>query len=167
MYDKRSRRIDNRIVSITQPYVRPIVRGKARADVEFGAKVAVSLVDGYVMMEELSWDAFHEGNTLQQSVEAYHQRHGCYPEAVIADKIYRTRENRRYCKERNIRLSGPRLGRPPKHESAAEKQQAKQEASERNEIEGKRGEGKRPYGLGLIQARLQQTSETVIALQFL
>ena len=46
-------RPDDRIVSLSQPHVRPIVRGKARASVEFGAKVAVSLVDGYAMMEEL------------------------------------------------------------------------------------------------------------------
>lgn len=38
---------------------------------------------------------------------------------------------------------------------------------ERNAVEGKFGEGKRTYGLGLTRARLRQTSETVIALQFL
>lgn len=167
MYVNRSHRIDDRIVSIAQPHVRPIVRGKAKANVEFGAKVAVSLVGGYAMMEELKWDAFNEAGTLQQSVESYYQRHGCYPEAILADKIYRNRENLRYCKERNIRLSGPRLGRPPKHEQPAQKQQARQDASERNAIEGKFGEGKRRYGLGRIQARLQHTSESVIALQFL
>ncbi|GER74844.1 hypothetical protein BpPP18_29110 [Weizmannia acidilactici] len=44
---------------------------------------------------------------------------------------------------------------------------ANQDASERNAVEGKFGEGKRKYGLDLIRARLQETSETVIALQFL
>lgn len=115
-------------MSITQPHVRPIVRGKARANVEFGAKVAVSLVDGYVMMEELRWDAYNEAGTLQQSVEAYRKRYGCYPEAILADKIYRNRENLQYCKERNIRLSGPSLGRPSKHEPVTQKQLAKQDA---------------------------------------
>lgn len=167
MYATRSHRIDDRIVSITQPHIRPIVRGKAKANVEFGAKVSVSLVDGYAFMEELQWDNYNEANTLQQSIEAYRKRYGCYPEAILADKIYRNRENHRYCRERNIRLSGPKLGRPPKHELTEQKQLAQQDASERNAIEGKFGEGKRSYGLGLIQARLQQTSETVIALQFL
>ncbi|MCF6094013.1 IS5 family transposase [Microaerobacter geothermalis] len=167
MYMNRSHRIEDRIVSISQPHVRPIVRGKAKANVEFGAKIAVSLVDGYAFMEKLDWNNYNEANTLQQSVEAYRKRHGCYPEAVLADKIYRNRENLRYCKERNIRLSGPKLGRPPKQEQAEQKQLAQRDASERNAIESKFGEGKRRYGLGLIQARLQQTSETVIALQFL
>lgn len=167
MYTSGTHRTDDRIVSLSQPHVRPIVRGKARASVEFGAKVAVSLVDGYAMMEELKWDAYNEASTLQQSVEAYYQRYGCYPEVVLADKIYRNRENLRYCKERNIRLSGPKLGRPSKEEQADHKRLIRQEAAERNAIEGKFGEGKRSYGLGLIQACLQETSESVIALQFL
>ena len=38
MFDERKNRVDNRIVSIHQPHVRPIVRGKAKAKTEFGAK---------------------------------------------------------------------------------------------------------------------------------
>ncbi|GMA60037.1 IS5 family transposase [Alicyclobacillus fastidiosus] len=167
MYRTRSHRVDDRIVSIAQPDVRPIVRGKAKANVEFGSKVAISVVDGYAMMEKTSWDSFNEGTTLIESVERYVERFGCYPEAVLADKIYRTRENLRYCKEHGIRLSGPKLGRPPKHVEPGEKQQEREDVGERNAVEGKFGEAKRNYGLGLIRARLRQTSETVIALQLL
>jgi len=42
MYRERKHSIDNRIVSMSQPHVRPIVRGKTSVDVEFGAKVSVS-----------------------------------------------------------------------------------------------------------------------------
>ncbi|MCL6444896.1 MAG: transposase, partial [Alicyclobacillus sp.] len=166
MYRKRTRRIEDRIVSISQPHVRPIVRGKARANVEFGAKVAVSLVNGYVRLERLDWNNFHEGLTLQAAVEAYREKYGCYPETVLADKAYRTRENLRYCKERGIRLSGPALGRPSRSLAAEQKRIEQQDAAERNAIEGKIGEGKRLYGLGLIRARLRETSETVIALEY-
>jgi hypothetical protein len=93
MYTHRTHKIDDRIVSISQPHVRPVVRGKATADVEFGAKVAISIVDGYAYVETLSWDAFNEGITLTESVERYHKRYGHYPEAVQADKIYRNRDN--------------------------------------------------------------------------
>lgn len=110
MYKNKTHKIEDRIVSISQPHVRPIVRGKTNTEVEFGAKVAISVVDGYAFMEELSWDNFNEGTTLIKSIENYHQRFGCYPEAVLADKIYRNRDNLRYCKEHGIRLSGPRLG---------------------------------------------------------
>src|SRR5699024_5258081 len=169
MFEEKRPSIADRIVSISQPHVRPIVRGKANARVEFGAKVSVSLVDGYAFLDVLSWDAYHEGNRLQESVEKYQKRYGYYPEAILADTIYRTRENRAYCKGLGIRLSGPKLGRPSKDEqiNKAQKQIEKQDASERNAIEGKFGEGKRRYGLGLIQACLRQTSETVISLNFL
>lgn len=97
----------------------------------------------------------------------YKERFGYYPEAVLADTIYRTRENRKFCKELGIRLSGPKLGRPAKdqHVLLEQKKVEKQDHGERNAIEGKLGEGKRVYGLGLIKARLQVTSETTIALQ--
>ncbi len=166
MYNKRTHSVEDRIVSLSQPHVRPIVRGKVNASVEFGAKIAISLVDGYVRMEKLSWDNFNESTTLNAAVEAYVQRYGCYPEAILADQIYRNRENLRFCKQYGIRLSGPSLGHPKKGEEQ-DRNQARQDASARNAIEGKFGEGKRSYGLGRIRARLRETSETVIALQLL
>lgn len=167
MYGQRTHRVDDRIVSISQPHVRPIVRGKAKAPVEFGAKIAVSMVDGDARVEQLQWDNFNEGLTLQEAVEAYRERYGFYPEAVLADKLYRTRDNLQYCQGLGIRLSGPKLGRPAKGEQTTHKRIERQDAAERNAIEGKFGEGKRKYGLGLIRARLQQTSASVIMLQIL
>lgn len=43
MYDNRVHSVEHRIVSITQPWLRPIVRGKVKAPVEFGAKFDLSL----------------------------------------------------------------------------------------------------------------------------
>jgi hypothetical protein len=126
MYQKRIHTIDDRIVSLHMPFVRPIVRGKAKADVEFGAKLAISIKDGFSYMESLSFDAFNEGTTLIQSVENYRKKFGCYPEAVMADKIYRTRDNLQYCKKHHIRLSGPPLGRP-KNDAETLKEQRKLE----------------------------------------
>lgn len=111
-------------------------------------------------MEKLSWDNFNESSTLTSAVEAYVERYGCYPEAILADQIYRNRENLRYCKQHGIRLSGPSLGRPKK-EDECDRNQTRRDASARNAIEGKFGEGKRSYGLGRIRARLRETSETV------
>jgi len=54
MYNEHTHSIDNRIVNIYQPYVRPIVRGKDRAQVEFGAKLGVSIKNGYAMINTLS-----------------------------------------------------------------------------------------------------------------
>ena len=93
-------------------------------------------------------------------------RFGYYPEAIIADTIYRNRDNLRYCKEKGIRLSGPQLGRPPLQIDKTKLKLAKQNLRMRNGVEGVLGVGKRRYGLSCIMARLQETSETVIALQF-
>lgn len=167
MYRNRKHRVENRIVSISQPYIRPIVRGKAKANTEFGAKVALRITDGYSFIEKLSWNNFNEGNTLIETVEEHKRKHGSYPEAIMADKLYRTRENFQYCKVHGIRLSGPKLGRPSKIEDKEQKRLEQQDAKKRNAVEGKFGEGKRRYGLDRIMAKLQNTSETVIALQFL
>ena len=173
MYKHRSRRIDDRIVSISQPHVRPIKRGKAGSDTEFGAKVSISLVDGVSFVDRISWDNFNEGIDLIGQIEAYRNRFGCYPESVHADKIYRNRENRGYCKKHQIRLSGPKLGRPPKVTEAnacllkAAKQQARQDEMDRNAVEGKFGQGKRRYSLNRIMTKLAQTSETAIMVSFL
>jgi hypothetical protein len=77
MVQTNTRRCDDRIVSISQPYVRPIVRGKQNKPVEFGAKLSVSLDgDGFARVDHLRWDAFHEGLDLKSQVEAYRERMG-------------------------------------------------------------------------------------------
>jgi transposase, IS5 family len=167
MYAKKIHQISDRIVSISQPHVRPIVRGKAKAKTEFGAKVAVSMVDGYIFIDELSWDSFNESVNLKQSVEDYKKRYGYYPEAVLADQIYRNRDNRRFCKTHGIRLSGPPLGRPALEAERENRKLELQDMKDRNAVEGGFGVGKRKFGLDRIMARLKETAESVIALQFI
>lgn len=157
MYEQKIHSVDHRIVSIHQPHVRPIVRGKATADVEFGAKIQVSLMNGYAFLEELSWEAFNEGARLMKAIEQYKTRLGYYPQQVAADKIYCNRENRRRLKELGIELRAKPLGRP----SAVKTEHVS--PGERNPIEGKFGQAKTAYGMNLIKARLKSTSESWIA----
>ena len=60
--------IPNRIVSVSKPYVRPIVRGKKTKTVEFGAKCNNILIDGISFIEKLSFNAFNEGTRLKHCV---------------------------------------------------------------------------------------------------
>ncbi|MDR3141251.1 MAG: transposase [Tannerellaceae bacterium] len=150
--------MDDRIVSIHQPHVGPIVRGKSKADVEFGAKIHLSLVDGISFLDELSWDAFNEGGHLEAYIEQYRRRFGFYPAEVLADKIYCTRENRRLLKEKGIRLKAKPLGRP-----LAWAVSIHVSPGERNPVGGKFGQAKTAYGLDRIRARLRETSESWIA----
>ncbi len=157
MFHERSHSIEHRIVSIHQPHVRPIVRGKTNSPVEFGAKIQVSLMNGYAFLDELSWEAFNEGTRLMASVKKYKQRFGFYPEEVLADQIYCTRANRKRLKELGIRLRAKPLGRP----KAVVEEHVR--PGERNPIEGKFGQGKTAYGMNRIKARLPNTSESWIA----
>lgn len=170
MYKQGKKSIANRIVSISQPHVRPIVRGKAASPVEFGAKISVSDVDGFVYLDRLEWEAYHEGEDLIIQAEAYRRRFGFFPLSIHADKAYQTRSNRSWCKERGIRLSGPKLGRPPVETQEnlelikKERQIQRQDEIDRIEIEGKFGVAKRRYGLGRIMAKLRVSAQTMVAL---
>ena len=169
MYETRTHSIGDRLVSLYQPHVRPIVRGKAKSTVEFGAKVSISLVDGFSFVEKIGWDAYNESCDLIEQIKQFHQRFGCYPESVHVDQIYRTRENRKFCKKHGIRLSGPPLGRPTE-DTALLKEQKKlqrQDELDRNAVEGKFGQGKRRFSLGRIMTKLAQTSEVSILISFI
>ena len=166
-YKTGNNSIANRIVSLHQPWVRPIVRGKAKTAVEFGAKVSIHMLNGYAFVDKTDWNAYNEDALLIPSIKAYHEKYGIYPKAVIADRLYRNKTNLAFCKAHNIRLSGPKLGRPPKVTDPAIKRLERQDAAERNAVEGKFGEGKTRYGLDRIMTRLQETSETTISMIFL
>lgn len=164
LYDQQKQMLDagqhsvaNRIVSIHQPHVRPIVRGKTNAKTEFGAKIQATIMNGYTFLDDLSWEAFNEGSHLISSVEKYKTRFGFYPQYVLVDKIYCTRANRKALKDLSITLRAKPLGRPKavdeKHVSPGE----------RNPIEGKFGQAKTAYGLNRIKARLSNTSQSWIA----
>lgn len=173
MYKNKEQRCDDRIVSISQPHVRPIVRGKASKKTEFGSKISVSMVDGLAFVDHIGWDAFNESGDLQQQVERYHRRFGYYPDVILADQIYGNRENRKYLKKKQIRYGGKALGRPPKQseENAERIRQLKKQrildSRERIPIEGKFGQGKNGYRLNYIRAKLQKTSEAWVNCIFL
>ena len=172
MYDERKHSCDARIVSISQPQVRPIVRGKQGKDVEFGAKIGVSLSNGFAKVDHLSWEAYHESVDLPAQAENFKKTYGNYPEVILADTIYGTKENREYMKTNGIRFAGKPLGRPRKQteenkkELASEHQRRKKEYHERIPIEGKFGQGKNGYRLNYIRAKLPETSESWIGCIF-
>jgi transposase len=170
LYHADSRSIPDRIVSLCQAHARPIVRGKARCNVEFGAKISISVIsEGFTFLDRLSYDPYNEGEDLKVQAMAYRRRHGHYPEVICADQIYRTRANRAFCQRHGIRLSGLRLGRPKNDPElvAAEKQQFIDDQRQRNAVEGKIGQGKRRFGLGLIREKLAITQGSMIALNVL
>lgn len=142
------------------------MRGKAAKPVEFGAKLDLSVADGWTRLECFSFDAYNEAINLKKITKRFLKREGHYPSRILADKIYRNRENLRYCKERGIRLSGPVLGRPKKDE-IRDKAQDYRDECERVEVECRFSLAKRKCGMGLVTAKLRETAAHVIAMSVL
>ena len=166
MYENNTHKVENRIVSLSQPHLRPIVRGKAKAPVEFGAKLDISVMEGFVRLEKQSFEAYNEATLLKDVIERYKARTGSYPKRILADKIYRNRDNLAFCKAHDIRLSGPALGRPKK-DAPRDRKQEYLDICERIEVERKFSLAKRKCRLGLICTRLPETTCSVIALSIL
>ncbi|MFS2806382.1 transposase [Parabacteroides distasonis] len=150
----------DRIVSIFQSHIRPIVRGKSKSPTEFGAKMGASIVWGYTFIDHHSWDAYNESSDLTLQIELYRRRFGFLPTKIYVDKIYMCKENRKLMKELEIGAMGKPLGRPPK-EAKTEEYQAKmaETVGERNEIEATFGTGKRIYRANNIRAKLPETAD--------
>jgi len=164
MFESVTHSVPRRIVSLAQPWVRPIVRRKAHANTEFGAKLHISLVNGYVKIERLDFEPYNESEDLWRAVARYRERSGCYPERILADKIYRNRQAFGFCKEHGIRLSGLALGKPPKDQSISRqaKKQEYQDSCARSAVEAVFGTGKTAYGLARVMAHLRETAYCVI-----
>ena len=168
MYDNKTHKVKDRIVSISQRYIRPIVRGKAKAPVEFGAKLDMSIDEkGFARLEKLSFDAYNEQDVLVTAIENYRKKTGHYPERVLVDQIYRNQKNRAYCKSKKIRISGKALGRPKKNPTPEEKKTAHQDNTDRIEVERGFSLAKRCFGMGLITTKLDITIRSSIALSIL
>jgi hypothetical protein len=155
MFMKGVHQCDHRIVSIFQPHVRPIVRGKAKAKVEFGGKIGASIVKGYTFIDHHSWEAYNECDDLMRHLRNYKKRFGYLPKKFEGDKIYMNRTNRRILRLLKIEIGGKPLGRPSKDQLTKEYQmEMAKNVGERNEIEATFGTGKRVYNANDIRAKL-------------
>jgi hypothetical protein len=166
MYDADKRRVENRIVNLSKPHVRPIVRGKAGRKTEFGAKISISDDNGFVDLDRVSWDNYNESTDLIDRVVQYKQERGYYPERVCADQIYITVNNKKFCELNGIRLSG--RGRSKKTQdqcvTVEQKEIFRSDLRRRSVIEGRFGTSKLKYGLDKILTKLVSTSKSVIGM---
>jgi hypothetical protein len=167
MFTSKKNKIEDRLVSLQQPHARPIKRGKGGGkDTEFGPKINVSLSEGIARVDQIDFNAFNESQGLPAQIEAYKALYGYYPALVLADKIYWTRANRKYLKDRNIDIGGVPLGRK-KEQSKHERERQRKRNNKRSEVEGKFGQAKRKYGLDDVMTRLPETIKAEIHLTFL
>ena len=166
MFEQNVRRCAERIISIYQPHLRPIVRGKAKGTVEFSAKIGASIVSGYTYVNHVSWDAYNESSDLGMQLELYKKRFGMLPREIQTAKLYLGKENRKHIKSCHVNCYNRPLGRPPKEENDTHAEDKKRAIGERNEIEGTFGTTKRVYRANDIRAKLDQTADTWIGACF-
>ena len=160
MYELKTHIVPNRIVSITLPFVRPIPRGKVNKPTEFGPKYDIAVDDdGFTWITCLSFDNFPESTHLKDAAESYKEKTGHYPERILVDQIYRNADNRKYCKERGIRISGPPLGRKPKVEEVLQNliNIEKQDMVDRIAVERHFSREKRCFGIEEIVEKTEAT----------
>jgi hypothetical protein len=169
MYDADSCRVGNRIVNLSKPHVRPIVRGKAGKKTEFGAKISISDDNGFVEVDRISWDNYNEANDLIDRATRYKEERGYYPARICADAIYMTFANKKFCEDNGIRLSGRARKKEiaeTKIQSTEQQELFRSDLRKRSVIEGRIGTSKRKYGLDRIMTKLIETSQSVIGMAF-
>jgi len=149
--------IPNRIVSVSKPYVRPIVRGKETRKTEFGAKSNNIMIDGVSFIEKLSFNAFNEGTRLVHCVRLAEKLFGQKVTKVGGDCSYSGNDNRSFCSERGIETSFSQKGR--KREAAAPASLVRKELARvrATAMEGSFGTQKEHYGLKRINGRVKNT----------
>ena len=150
-------KIPNRIVSLAQPWIRPIVRGKEIKKVEFGPKVHLFNVDGISFVEHFSFDAFNESKRLESTIDLHENYFGTC-RYLAADKIYGTNANRKACLR--ITTTFVPKGRKPKHPDVQKQQiQKRLRAARASQMEGAIGNEKQHYGLHKIKATRPDTQK--------
>jgi hypothetical protein len=147
--------VPDRIVSISKSYVRPIVRGKEVKKTEFGPKVNMIQVDGINFIEHLSFDPFHEGTRLIESVRYSRTLFGKITH-ISADDIYASNANRKWCTGQGITTNFKRKGRAGKFEDQRQIMAAELRKERATRMEGSFGTEKQHYTLDKIKARIEK-----------
>lgn len=149
--------IPDRIVSISKPYVRPIVRGKEARNVEFGAKSNNILVDGLSFIEKLSFNAFSEGTRLKHCITLHKRLFGVDVKKIGGDTGYAGTDNRDHCKAHDIQTSFVKRGRPTVEKKERDFVRAELARVRATTMEGSFGTQKEHYDLKRVKARKKAT----------
>jgi IS5 family transposase len=164
MHRENVKRIEDRIVSLHKPQVRPIKRGKAGKDVEFGPKASLSHVGAFTFLDRLSSDNFNESGDVALQLANYEELFGVKPPYIVGDRIYGTKDNRKLLKDEEIRDAFEPRGRKPKDENTSDHQWRKRKRKERNRIEGAFGHFKNHFGLDRIKYSIEGGDELWVRL---
>lgn len=157
LFDHPGSRVEDRIVSLHKPYVRPIKRGKENKPTEFGMKLHKVQVDGVSFIDQMSFNNFNECTRLQSCVQSHESQFGeC--NRLGADQIYATNANRKFITPKAIITCFPKKGKDTTTEKEKEiRSQIGKTRSTR--LEGSFGNEKNHYGLRKIKALSEGTEK--------
>jgi len=155
LFHRKTTSVKDRIVSLSQPHIRPIIRGKENKPLEFGIKAHIMQVGGISIIEHHSFDPFNETTRLKNTVYKHHTLFGKCTH-LAADGIYPTNRNRNYCSAKKIQTNFIAKGRRKKDKVLDQvKGILNRERSTR--LEGSFGNQKEHYGLKKIKAKTAPT----------
>ena len=153
----KGEKVEERIVSIDKNYLRPILRGKEKKPVEFGAKVHSIQIEGINFIEHITFSSFNESTRLESSIAYSKALLGEEPKFLGGDKIYPTNKNRKLCTKKNILTNFKPKGRSCKNKKAKEYISSYISKKRSTILEGSFGTEKEHYGDKRIKARLKTT----------
>lgn len=160
MYDMQVSSCDARIVSISEPHVRPI----ESVPTEFGTKAAMALVGGYAFIIYLPWENIPETTVLPDAAEKYRRIFGFYPKNITGGRTCSNVENQKYCDKRGIHLCGSGLGWRTIEKNADTLKHIQEFSGKKNPSAGAIDTAEQKYGLDHIMAKLPDTSYTAVSM---
>jgi transposase, IS5 family len=161
LVENKTTSVKDRIVSLSQPHIRPIVRGKENKPVEFGIKAHIMQVGGLNIIEYHSFNAFNETTRLKHAYFKHRSMIGTCTH-LAADGIYPTNSNRRFCTTKKLQTNFVAKGKKVTDKNI-KKVKTILSIERGTRLEGSFGTEKENYGLRKIRAK---TSETQIVWMF-
>jgi len=85
--------VKERIVSLHQPHIRAMVRGKYPVEVEFGPKVLLSCKNRFLFLDNLQFNNVSDTHLLDIAIRSYQERFGHTPTQLATDKGFWSLQN--------------------------------------------------------------------------
>jgi transposase, IS5 family len=144
MIRKKTNSVGNRIVSFHEKTVRPIVRGKEGRNVEFGSKIGLSVIGGFLASSHsVSSNNYSDTEILEETLEAYAKVRDKPPKEVVGDRGFHSPKNHNLLQAKDIRDGIEYRGRIPKKAILPSKKDLKRMKNQRSVVEGRIGNLKR------------------------
>ncbi len=158
-------KVKERIVSIHQPHIRPMVRGKYPVEVEFGPKVLLNLKNNFLFLEDLQFNNVSDTQLLDTAIKGYKERFNSLPTQLTTDRGFWSPEN--YTLAEDYGIAKIAIENKGKSSYLKDKPFRERLRCLRCSIEAKISLAKRKFGLGRIRYTIQNGEEIWVRLSLI